>query len=382
MKAETSFSLKDQLFHPDKVAYLADCFVAADDSFPADTFTKKVVVAFPTLGFKERIAHITACLQDALPEDYPSALEVLLKALPAPLDPTKSDDDFGDFIFAPLSLFVAHYGCTEEHIERSLSALKEITERFSAEEAIRFFINDFPEESFAFLEACTTDDNYHVRRWVSEGTRPKLPWAQKLASHWQQPLPLLEQLYTDKTRYVTRSVANHLNDISKLDPDTVIDTLKRWNESGLQADKEMAYITRHSLRTLIKKGHKDALALLGFDEAPDITLTNLETSTPEVVVGEAFQFGCSITAHSDCALLIDYQMTFATENQKGSRKVFKLKQVQLKEGETIELHKRHPMKLMTTRRLTPGTHTIALQINGQASGELSFELLAGSISAG
>ena len=133
---------------------------------------------FPTLELIQRIAHISSCLYEYLPDAYPAALDIILNSLPPALDPTKTDDDFGDFIFAPLSLFVATYGCTQNHLERSLQALKEITKRFSAEDAIRYFINAFPDETGSFLLGCAQDENYHVRRLASEGTRPKLPWSQ------------------------------------------------------------------------------------------------------------------------------------------------------------------------------------------------------------
>ena len=115
-------------------------------------------------------------------------------------------------------------------MEISLKGLKEITKRFSAEDAIRYFLNAFPDKTLTFLIDCARDENYHVRRLATEGTRPKLPWAQKLTIDYHLALPILEILHGDKTRYVTRSVANHLNDISKIDPDLVLDTLRKWQE--------------------------------------------------------------------------------------------------------------------------------------------------------
>ncbi|MEO1182201.1 MAG: DNA alkylation repair protein [Cyanobacteria bacterium J06636_28] len=375
MKAKPSFSLKDQLFNPEKVDYLGTLIAQAWPDFAQDTFHQNVVTVFPTLELKERIAHITDCLYTHLPEDYREALAIILRALPPELDPDKTDDDFGDFIFAPLSLFVATYGCTSHYLDSSLSALKEITKRFSAEDAIRYFINAFPEETFAFLLDCAEDDNYHVRRWASEGTRAKLPWSQKLTIDYKKPLPILEALFADKTRYVTRSVANHLNDISKIDPDLVINMLQQWMTSQRQTDQEMAFITQHALRTLIKQGNQEALALLGFGAKPDITITNFGTRTPEVRLGSAFEFSLDICSNKSQHLLVDYVMHFASNGKKRTQKVFKLKQLELKAGEVITLKKRHPMRLMTTRRLLLGEHQIVLQVNGQAFGSLSFDLI-------
>ncbi|MEM7132821.1 MAG: DNA alkylation repair protein [Chloroflexota bacterium] len=379
MQAETTFSLKDQLFNPAKVDYLATLISEVHTEFPKATFSHDVVSAFPELELKERIAHIAACLQTHLPSEYPVALDILLRSLPPELDPTKTDDDFGDFIFAPLSHFVAIYGCTPEHLDLSLNALRTITKRFSAEDAIRYFINEFPVETMDVVNEWASDTNYHVRRLASEGTRPKLPWAQKLTIGYHEPLPILDKLYTDPTRYVTRSVANHLNDISKLEPDLVINILDRWQKSKAQGEKEMAFILQHSLRTLVKQGDRAALKLLGFGGKPDIGITDFATSTSEVVIGNAFEFSLTIRSNKKQKLVVDYLMEFATEPgkkmKKRPQKIFKLKQLDLEKGQVVNIKKKHPMKLMTTRRLFAGEHRISLQVNGEPFGKLSFELV-------
>ncbi|MEM7773082.1 MAG: DNA alkylation repair protein [Cyanobacteria bacterium P01_A01_bin.37] len=378
MKAKSSFSLKDQLFNPHKVEYLGGLISQIYTAFDQAAFQHAVVKEFPELELKERIAHIATCLHRYLPNNYLIALEIILSSLPPALDPTKTDDDFGDFIFAPLSLFVATYGCTQDYLEVSLQALKEITKRFSAEDAIRYFINTFPDETCRFLFHCAQDDNYHVRRLASEGTRPKLPWSQKLIIDYRQPLPILGVLFADKTRYVTRSVANHLNDISKVDSPLVIETLNQWHTSGKQTVEEMKFITQHGLRSLIKQGDPQALALLGFGTKPDIKIIHFVTDTSVVKVGEAFRFSLELRANQAQNLLVDYLMIFATDGKKQPQKVFKLKQLELKAGEVVKLQKRHPMRLMTTRRLVLGEHRIILQVNGQPFDSLSFELVESS----
>ena len=375
MKAKSSFSLKDQLFNSDKVEYLGGLISQVYPGFDQAAFQSDVVEAFPALELKQRIAHISGCLHQYLPDAYPAALEIILNSLPPELDPTKTDDDFGDFIFAPLSLFVATYGCTKNHLERSLQALKEITKRFSAEDAIRYFINAFPDETVSFLLDCAQDENYHVRRLASEGTRPKLPWSQKLVIDYRQPLPILDLLFADKTRYVTRSVANHLNDISKVDPPLVIETLTQWKASGKQTADEMAFITKHGLRSQTKQGNPQALALIGFGTKPDIEIIHFSTNTPTVEIGKAFEFTLELRANKAQNLLVDYLMMFASDGKKQPQKVFKIKQLELAAGEVVQLKKRHPMRLMTTRRLTLGEHRIILQVNGQAFDSLSFELV-------
>ncbi|MFK7847006.1 MAG: DNA alkylation repair protein [Rhodothermales bacterium] len=374
MKATSTFSLKDQLFNPEKVAFLAGLVTNAYPSFASDAFQKDVVTAFPSLELKERITHMAECLHKYLPASYMSSIDILLRSLPPELDPAKTDDDFGDFIFSPLALFVATYGCTAEHLDLSLKTLKEMTKRFSVEYAIRFFINAFPEETLVYLSDWSHDENYHVRRLTSEGTRPKLPWAQKLNIDFTSPLPILETLHSDPTRYVTRSVANHLNDISKLDPDLVIRTLKRWQQGKQQEEKEMAFIAKHSLRTLVKKGDANALGLLGFGGKPDISIEAFDIHTPVVKIGDALEFSFALHANKEQNLVVDYLMTFATSGKKAGQKVFKIKELELTKGQVVKIKKKHPMRLMTTRRLYTGEHSIMLQVNGQDYGSLTFEL--------
>jgi len=376
MKAETNFSLADQLFNPGSVDRLARWIEAVHPEFPGERFRSAVLVAFPELKLKERIAHITAVLHDSLALPYPEALTVLLRALPPELDPALSDGDFGDFILAPVSLFVATYGIDRDNLERSLHALREITKRFSAEDPIRHFLNAWPDETLDFLRGCALDDNYHVRRLASEGTRPLLPWAMRLTLGYRRPVGILDLLFADRARFVTRSVANHLNDISKINPDLVTSTLRRWNDAGTQTPEEMRYITEHALRTLVKQGHGDALSLIGFGEPAQVTLVDFSTGTPRVRVGDAFHFSLTLRSHRAQTLLIDYAMRFAgSGGGEGGRKVFKLKRVQAGTDELVTITKVHPMRLMTTRRLYAGEHRITLQVNGMVAGTLGFELV-------
>lgn len=368
------FSLKDHLFNEEKVKLLTKRLQDVHKKFPQDAFEEDVLSAFPQLELKERIAHISSCLHEHIDQDYPATIDILLRSLPPELDPHKSDDDFGDFIWAPYSHYVAAHGCSLEHLELSLDAMYAMTKRFSVEFSIRTFLNHYPEETMAFLEQCASDDNYHVRRLASEGTRPKLPWAEKLTKvDYKDPLPILDQLAADSKRYVTRSVANHLHDISKIDAELAVNTLIRWKAK--HASAEMDYICQHSLRTLVKQKDKSALALLGFI-SPKVVISDFETTTPKVAIGEAFEFTLNLKSLTKQSLVLDYSMEFASgpKSKRTSSKVFKLKKLETKKGQKVLVRKRHPMRIMTTRKLHPGKHKITLQINGEIFGELEFTL--------
>jgi 3-methyladenine DNA glycosylase AlkC len=296
--------------------------------------------------------------------------------LPQRLDPTGTDDDFGDFIFAPLDEFEVRNGLSKKHARISLKTLKEITQRFSMEDAIRTFINRYPDETLAELALWSIDSNYHVRRLVSEGTRPLLPWSGRISIDVTTPLPFLDTLHADPTRYVTRSVANHLNDIARKKPEIVLETLHRWKQLGKQRPAELQWMTKHALRTLVKRGHPQALQLLGFNAIPKISVTNFRIATPQIRPGDAVEFSFSVNAKSSESLVIDYAIEFVKANGTLSPKVHKLKQLSLQKSESATVSKRHVLRAnATTYTLYPGTHYVTLQINGRSFGRLSFELL-------
>ncbi|MCB4454602.1 hypothetical protein [Leisingera sp. McT4-56] len=367
------FSLKDQLFNRDKVRYLAGLFAAADSGFDAGGFETRVMADLPALELKQRMTLIAGVLADHLPEDLPEAAPVLLKALPPPLDPSRTDDDFGDFIFAPLGEYVAARG-VEAHPELSLDLLEEITQRFSMEWAIRPFLNRWPAEVLARMEAWASHSSYHVRRLVSEGTRPRLPWGEAVGLQLEEPLPLLDRLHGDGTRYVTRSIANHLNDIAKKNPDLVMDRLETWRAAGAQAAKELDWMTSHALRGLVKAGHPRAMKMLGYD--PDLALgAEIALQSENVRIGDALEFSAQLEGQAGAPVLVDYILHFQRPGGKVSAKVFKLKQAKITGGK-LELSKKHKLKgNATTFKLVPGPHRIELMVNGRVRAEAAFELL-------
>lgn len=372
---DKKFSLKDHLFNLNKVSKIAGEIHNTYPAFNKDGFIEETVRKFPELELKERISWIAENLRNYLPNNYQEAVNILIKSLPIPNDPSLRDNDFGDFIYAPYGEFIARNGCNKHELEFSLKALREITMRFSAEDAIRYFINSFPSETIRTLEDWSEDNNYHVRRLCSEGTRAKLPWSAKINIRHDEPLKILDKLYFDQTRFVTRSVANHLNDISRIEPDLVIKTLKKWQDSGKQEEKEMAYITRHSLRTLIKQGYPDAIKLLGYSPTPKATITDF-TAKDQVAMNSNLEFSFIIKAQQDEKLIIDYAIYFQNKLGKNdSKKVFKLKQIDLKAGNKAEIKKKHLMRqFMTTRTLYEGIHKLEIQINGISSAKKHFIL--------
>lgn len=370
------FSLKDHLFNAHKLNKIAQEIHAVYPKFEKEKFVNSILNQFPNLELKERIVCISVHLSHYLPPKFEDAVEVILNALPEPCNPNLQDNDFGDFIYASYGEFVANFGCNENHLELSLNALEQITQRFSMEYAIRPFINSFPEQTFAKMYVWCEHEHYHVRRLASEGSRPKLPWGKKINSSIEATMPLLDLLHSDSTRFVTRSVANHLNDISKTNPELVLSTLKKWQKSKKQNSAELEFITKHALRTLVKAGNQKALEHLGFAGLPKLQI-NVLCFSKQVKMNDFFHFEIALNSNKSAQLMIDYIIHF--QNSKGQmarRKVFKIKQLNVQAETSALIGKKHEMKqFMTTRQMYPGAHLFELQINGELVFSRSFELV-------
>lgn len=371
----SSFSLKDQLFNRGRIEFLASLLAKAVPKFDRDGFVRQAMDGLSELELKQRIVHLAECLEDHLATDFRTAAAQIVDSLPPPLDPGRRDDDFGDFIFAPLGAFVARRGFRRRHLRRSLQTLRELTMRFSMEDSIRCFLDEWPDETFSVLETWAADSHYHVRRLVSEGTRPRLPWSRRLSVDPHRALQLLDRLHADPTRYVTRSVANHLNDLSKSEPLTVIQTLQRWKKQRQQKPAELEWMTRHALRTLIKQGDAKAMKLLGYRTRPQVTVSEFQVRPERITAGEGVEICFQVQAERRERLMIDYVVDFAKAGGRRSTRVHKLKSLNLMAGQAESVSKRHIFKAnATTYRLYAGIHHITLQINGRPADTASFEL--------
>lgn len=378
MPANTTekFLLKDYLFNRIKVEKLAGEIKSVFKEFEDEKFVNEVIGKFDSLELKQRINWIAVNLRKYLPENFSVAVELILSALPAKLDESKTDNDFGDFIYAPYGEFIAKFGQDKNDLKVSLNAIYEITQRFSCEDAVRYFLNNHEKETYFQILKWTKDKNYHVRRLCSEGTRPKLPWSQKIKLTVTKTLPILDNLFFDKTRYVTRSVANHMNDISKNNPNLVLDTLYRWENSGKQSSKEMKFIITQSLRTLIKLGNQRAFELLNHKYDIDIKIMKFKFVNKNTKIGESLIFSLEVAANEAGEIVIDYILVM--QNKKGkmhSKKVYKFKKIKVEKGVTYKVEKKHAFKKdLTTRTYYPGVQKILIQINGRLIMERKFEL--------
>lgn len=238
---------------------LANLITPYHSGFPARTFIASIADRTGPLELKDRVAAIADELRKALPSDYADALGILLNILGAENETEEGMFTNGYFLM-PVAFFVEKYGL--EHFDLSMQALYEITKRHTSEYAVRPYLDLYTDECLSLLRRWSHDANVHVRRLVSEGTRPRLPWAKRIDAIKGDPdinLSLLEPLIDDPSFYVRKSAANHVNDLTKDYKEATLNWLAGQIARGGSRDP---WFVRHAVRSLIKSDDQAALELL------------------------------------------------------------------------------------------------------------------------
>jgi 3-methyladenine DNA glycosylase AlkC len=356
-------------------------------TFDRKRFEAQAATGLEQLEFKARAMQLADALEATLPDDFHAACELLEASLAPPLamdaqgEPLKlgearDEHGIGGWALWAVGEFVARRGVADEAAaRRGLACLHAVTQRFTAEFAIRPLIQRHPALAFDTLGQWVNDPSAHVRRLVSEGSRPRLPWGLRLQALVLDPaptLPLLRALQDDPSSYVRRSVANHLNDIAKDHPDLVAGWVR---DHLIDAPDARNALLRHASRGLIKAGHVPTLAAWGLGSGLQGEATLALTAKRAAVGGEiGLRVQLRSSARQPQSLVVDYAVHHVRANGSASPKVFKGWKLTLAPGEERTLEKRHSLKPVTTRTLYPGTHLIDLRVNGVALAEAAFEL--------
>ncbi|WP_215114756.1 DNA alkylation repair protein [Exiguobacterium sp. s70] len=351
-----------EVYHEDFLLGFGRRIQSVYPSFDIQAFVASIVdESWEALALKGRMRRISTKLGEYLPQNYESAIDVLVEI---------ADDCVGfPYLFFPD--FVEVYGQAEEHWERSMSALELFTQKSSSEFAIRPFLLRDSTRVMDRMMAWAKHPNEHVRRLASEGCRPRLPWAESLPMFRENPAPVfavLELLKEDPSLYVRKSVANNLNDISKDHPEAVLEVSRRWQGEHPHTD----WVIRHACRTLIKSAHPDGLTLFGYTQETDLTVNASISIHPNVLsIGEAceIQYDVSIRPGDAAYIRVEYAIDFIKANGKASRKAFLLANKIVAGGARLVANRMHSWADLTTRRHYPGEHRVVLLVNGREVAE-------------
>jgi len=355
--------LKDMFFTQSSMETFAEMIQQFYPEFDKKNFIALVFDAtFADKELKDKMRHTTQCLRKTLPKSYKESLVILKKAAPHAKG------------FEALSLpdYVATFGM--EDWDLSLPALYHFTKYSTSELAIRPFLAKDPEKVMALMNEWAEDKDPKVRRFASEGCRPRLPWAMALPKFKKDPspiLPVLEKLKNDESEDVRRSVANNLNDISKDNPEVVLGICESWHGQSKNTDK----IVKHACRTMLKAGDKRALLIFGYSDPSTMIVNNFKLEKTQIKIGENVRFSFDLTLKKESKVRLEYAISYVKAKGQLSAKVFKITENDYAPG-SITVSRKHSLADMSTRKHFPGTHYIAIIVNGVEMGKTSFELKA------
>lgn len=362
--------LKDR-YSPDFYAELAGILSDILPNFDSRAFTDAIFVSdFEQYELKERMVHTTGVLHSFLPDDFEEAVSIILEIIKE-LNKRKIRKEL-EYLF--LADYISTYGLDTPDV--SIAAMEQITQYSTCEFAVRPFILKYEDRMMDQMLQWSTHNNLHVRRFASEGARPRLPWGMALPFLKKNPaplLPILENLKQDSSEYVRRSVANNLNDISKDHPDITLETARSWQGISQETDA----LIKHGCRTLLKQGHPEALQIFGYDST-HLEIKNQVVTTPEIAIGDylEFQFLVHNSNNKPKLLRLEYAIYFLKKNGEYAKKVFKISEREISAGESQTVHKKHSFRPITTRTYYPGLHKVSIIINGKESDTMEYQLVS------
>lgn len=367
-------ALKDS-FPLDIARDLAASVSRHESGFRADLFLERVAEGWDGLELMARGERIAQALWDVAALPYPRLVGILVAELGSELERAE-DNGMAPFRHLPLSYLIARRGL--DHLEESLAAMHALTRRFTAEFCIRPFLERHREAVLARLSEWARDPSPHVRRLVSEGTRPRLPWAGRLREFQADSslaLPLLVLLRDDPSEYVRRSVANHLGDIGKDHPQVLRDIAREWLEGASPLRRRLV---EHALRVPVKAGDPEVLAMLGYAATDSVKVSRGRFDPPKARPGAsvAVSFSVSNPTGRSLDLLVDLRLHAVKTDGSTRPRVFKLRRVTLAPGAVERFSLPLSFRPMTTRTHHPGRHRVDALVNGTVHPIGSFMLEA------
>lgn len=353
-----------EMFNKKFYEQFAQEFNKVEKNFHPEKFVKDVTKNIDQYSLNERLRNTSNALKRHLPSDYKKSIELLYKVIP------NIKRDYTSLVFPD---FVGLYGHND--FNSSMEALKHFTQFGSSEFAIREFLKRDFNKTIKVMNGWAEDKNHHIRRLASEGCRPRLPWSFKLDEVIKNPkvtLSILEKLNADEELYVRKSVANHLNDISKDNTDWMLKILNGWDKNNANT----YWIIKHASRTLIKKGNIQSLSLFDFEKNAKVNVAEFKLNKSKIKLGEVLQFDFDVISEKSKSqkLVIDFAVHYVKKSGELSPKVFKLKEIDLKPKQIVHISKKHRFQDFSTRKHYSGKHVIEIFINGESVHKKQFEL--------
>ena len=323
-----------------------------NNNFEIDDFINSIFdKTWQELELKQRMRYIAITLDKYLPFSYEKQLKILKLV----------SKDFSSFEAMFFQDFVEVFGLDD--FEESMKALEVFTQDSSSEFAIRQFILKYEDKTMTQMKIWSQSSNEHLRRLSCEGCRPRLPWAIALPLFKKDPrkvFEIIEFLKNDKSLYVKKSVANNLNDISKDNPDLVINFIK----TNLGVSKDLDWICKHASRTLLKKGDKEILKLFSFDKSKHVDIQNFSCDL-SVKINDSLNFSFELVSQEEIGnVRIEYAIDYLKSNKNHNKKVFMISQNEIKSN-SKKFIKKQSFKNMSTRKHYLGIHYISILINGE-----------------
>jgi 3-methyladenine DNA glycosylase AlkC len=303
---------------------------------------------------------MSTTLKDYLPGDYSHQVRIINDLI----EDLKANGTDGGFEYMFFPDFIEQYGLDDP--ATSLKAMESITQFISCEFAIRPFLLKYPETVLQQMFKWSEHPHPHVRRFSSEGCRPRLPWAMAIPQLKKDPspvLPILNNLRNDSALFVRKSVANHLNDIAKDHPSIVIDLAKKWKGES----KETDWIIKHGCRTLLKKADKTIYKLYDLNPDADCKITNFKLSKNRISRDERLQFSFDLepAKNKNAKLRIEYAIYYVKSNGRQIKKIFQVSENKFSKDKAYSFNRYQNFQDLTTRKHYPGKHKIAIVVNGR-----------------
>ena len=354
--------------HPIKI--IAGHLSNNDSDFNKNRFLKIALDNLDDLSLMQRNRQIVTAMHVCLPDDFIQAKNIIINSL-APENNQTDMQGIHSWLAVPMAEFLGKYG--NNHLAQALAGLAAVTPLFSSEWGIRHLLDAHQKAGLMQLHEWCNHESEHVRRLVSEGSRPRLPWGFQLKAFIESPdltFPLLEKLKSDRSDYVRLSVANHLNDISKDHPDYLQTKLESWVDvENLQRMK----LIKHACRTLIKQGHQPTLKMLGYTPLK-LGEVKLILENNVVKYGKQLTFEFIFSGAKNQSIIIDYAIHFKKSNGTKTPKVFKWKIGRINDKGKFKASKNHTIKPITTRKYYNGDHDLEIFVNGKSIIKMPFTL--------